>query len=303
MKSTKSPSRLNIKKPILVIDGDNQLYRAFFANQGLTTGGKSTSAIFGVPKIVASLIKKFQPSKIIIVWDGRKAKERVALLPNYKESKARLGFDKTDLIRQKEVLKRIFRYLGIPQVYDEFIEGDDHLAMVVDREYNTTDKDIVIVSADKDFRQLLSERISIWDDRDNFLTTKGNCKNRWGYRGNQCVDYLILTGDHSDNIPGYGGIGEKRAPQFLDQTSIKAYLKDTGPEIMKIDRKKLKEVYKRNSMLIDLRKFREAHLSTKLPNYTNTKGKVNTKRLFRILDRFGIKSFKQPEFLNPFYNL
>jgi len=110
---------------ILVIDGNNNLYRAFFKLQKLTSEGKSVSAIYGVTEIVAGLIKKFYPKEVYVVWDGKKRQERIDLLPEYKKREKKPDTDYDDMFRQRNVIQQMLMFLGVNQVYSKDMEADD----------------------------------------------------------------------------------------------------------------------------------------------------------------------------------
>lgn len=254
-------------KTILVIDGNNMAYRAFYKFSQLSTmGGKNTSIVYGIPFILKSLIEKWSPDMVIAVFDGSRSKYRLKLLPEYKGTRGnKLDFDREDFLRQKGEVINGLRHMGIPVVLDPKEEADDMIYLVrrtlLKQGPNNT---IIVVSSDKDFNQLATDKNTvIFNPSSGEKITKYNCKKIRGYEPGQLVDYLTLTGDSSDNIPGMPGIGEKRATGFLDKYgSIKAYLNGDTEEKM-FPKKELKAVWKRNRELISLSRFYVKHMTNK----------------------------------------
>lgn len=287
------------KRPYLVIDGDNELYRAFFKHSNMEYGGQKTGALFGMPRSVSSMIKKLKPKKVFIVWDGKKDPIRKELAQDYKLTKARLGVDKEDAFRQKNILMAMFTNLGIDQLHKHNIEGDDHTYMMV-RELRKKGRPIVIVSTDKDFRQLISEKVSIWNDRKNEMTTKENCKSLHGYDADECVDTLCLMGDKSDNLAGYPGMGEKTTRKLLDEFgSIRNFLSDSSNEFSRLDHENLKRVYSVMREMVDLKYFYNKNLKGK-KKLTLFEGDLNPKKHRELCEKYGLKTHQGAKFIKSF---
>lgn len=241
------------KERVVLIDGRNLLYRAYFSHKGLAHKGKSTSAIYGYPAILKSIIWKLKPKKVYVVWDGKLSKHRTKLLPTYKKrDKIRLGFDYEDFERQEKVVMETLKLLGISQVYQKDMEADD-LIYGLSQRYKAK-RIVYIVSSDKDFDQLLEKRVRIWNDKENLLLSHISLKKKKGYKPFQCVDYLSMVGDDSDKIPGYKGIGEKGALEILNKFgTIYDFLENDEFKYKKVDKAKLREVFELNRQLIDLK--------------------------------------------------
>jgi DNA polymerase-1 len=288
------------KEKYVFVDGRNLLYRSYYSHLGLASKGKSTSAIFGFPTILKSIIHKLKPKKIYVVWDGHKSEKRMELLPDYKKrTKTRLGFDFEDFQRQEKVVRKQLKTLGISQVYMPNMEADDLIYYLVS--HYKKKKMCYIVSSDKDFEQLLDSRVLIWNDKDNKLITKVNLKKHKGYKPHQVVDYLCLTGDASDNIPGYPGIGEKRAMDFLSKfPSIAHFLEDEDASYKGIDKTKLIPIYDRNLQLIDL----EVHFKENYPDFDYReafiKPEFDIAKFKEMALKYSMKSLTKKLFLKEF---
>lgn len=290
-----------MNKNIVILDGDNLLHRAYhrfgeFASQD----GKLSSMIFGAPFMVRHLITKLKPTTLIATFDGGSNPIRKKLLPEYRQRTQKLDFDVENFMAQKEIVKNLFMNLGIMVIWQEKTEADDWIYML-SRKYKNSN--VIIVSGDKDFHQLISDKVSIYYPSKEILITPKNLKNHFGYKPEETVDYLILTGDKSDKIPGYGGIGEKRARQFLDSAgSIKSFITNGAPGV-KLDKAKLIEVYKRNRALIDLSYFyRKYNRKNKLP-ILNPDPVLNLPAVAKVARDYNITSFTKVDFMDGFKRL
>lgn len=291
------------KRPIVLVDGMNAAYRAFHSHGGLSTSsGRSVAMIYGLLNIIQNIKKTFNPMRLVIIWDGAKSAHRLKEWPEYKSHRAKLGFDVEDFYAQRDIARKMFYFLGIPQVHHPDVEADDFICKYALKWAKWADevkskRKIVIVSGDKDFGQLITKRIYQWVPSKGKLYNPINFKTEFGHSPEQVVDFLCLTGDKSDNIPGYGGIGEVRANEFLKAySSIDNYyeLKVNG----KINKDKLLPVYERNRKLIDLRLFNENHLSEIPLRYHNAQRKpaFNWDKYLKLAHKMEIKTFTTKQF-------
>ena len=160
----------------------------------------------------------------------------------------------------------------------------------------------MIVSTDKDFAQLIDKYVSLWNPWKNERITHLNCTKHYPFNPENCVDFLILDGDTSDNIPGYRGVGEKTAVNFLlTYGSIENYLYDLSlPEHTVIKRDVLVEIYNRNKLLIDIRYFcKTTGLKYRDIPFDIPK-KQKRKELALLCATYGINIFTKPDFINTF---
>lgn len=292
-----------MKNKIVIVDGNNQLYRAHFSHLNLDYKGKLVSAIYGMPQIISSVIKRLKPHYFFICWDGKKHPRRLELCPEYKAKRKNFGVDWEQIIRQKPICMRLFKLLGISQVWSMGMEADDYIYALVRKYKRDPDNEIVIVSTDKDFHQLLCRNVKIWDDKKKVLLTRNNLIKYYPYTPKQCVDYLILNGDDSDNIKGYKGMGEKRIPAFLELFSSIEYFLKSKKEHKGIDKKKLAELYLINNELINLKLFYEKNIKGKveIEYYKNLRNpKPNKLKFRRLCAKYGIKTFLKTDFINTF---
>lgn len=293
-------------KPTLVIDGMNLAYQARYAYAKLTNEGKSVSIIFGMPQIVRGLVKQFRPEKIVIVWDGEMSPVRLKKLPTYKSHRQakRTPEERAEFFRQVNIVQKLFLSMGIPQAYNKDIEGDDMIYMVAKR-YEKLGK-VIIVSADKDFKQLINYDVSVFNPRTktSYDTFAFICDA--GVELPQFVDFLCLVGDTSDDIPGYRGCGEKTAISFLKKYwSIKQYLKSKNDYPGLTDKDRLEKVYKKNRTLINLRYYHKKYNSEAEITYVFDRAMpvYNPDKFNTLCNKYNLKTFKLPDFQKTFFEI
>ncbi len=203
----------------LLIDGFNLVYRCFFATPALTRAdGFPTNALHGWAKSIWRLMDQEKPDHTVVFFDLGGSQDRLALHPAYKAQRAEMP---PELEKQIEPVKRVTRMLGLAAVEQDGVESDDLLASCAVARAAAGD-DVLIVSSDKDFAQIVSERIKIllpppsaqpklgWQ-----LLDSVGVGEKFGVPPAKIADYLALIGDTSDNIPGLSGVGPKTAVKWL----------------------------------------------------------------------------------------
>lgn len=292
-----------MNKKLVIFDGNHLAYRAYYKFSNLRTLDEvKTGVIYGMPYVAESLIRKLAPNLVVVVFDGGRSPFRTGLLPSYKKREKKLGFDAENFYFQKDVGRDIFMALGLKVAWAQHYEADDLITMI-SRRYAKAGYEVVIVSGDKDFNQLLSDNIFIYNTSKSLIYNKDNLVKFIGYSPDQCVDYLCLTGDSSDNIPGYPGIGEKRGMQFLGlYGSIKNYLKGNN-QFGKMDNQKLRVIWKLNSKIIDLKYYYRKFLIKKNIPWLNPITEFNEIKLKKFCSTYEIGTFLKPQFIKTFKKL
>ena len=296
-------------KLLMIVDGSNLAHRSFHKFKNLTYKGEHTGLIYGFMRILQSYLVRFRPTYVLVTFDTHESKSsnfRNKLLGGYKEHRTRdLSMDYESFNKQTKILKKVLRYLNIPVIWDKKglgHESDDYIGHFA---LNHTGK-VVIISSDKDFCQLLSSRVKIFNPSKETLVLEKTCKEVMGYSAKECVDYLCLLGDKSDDIPGYKGMGEKNTRAFLDKFgSISAFLADPEASYSRIDREGLEAVYNRNVEMIDIRVALSKYPLKKIPiAYPYKADKKELLRKLKLLFiKYGTMSFMTSTFLEPFNKL
>jgi DNA polymerase-1 len=134
----------------------------------------------------------------------------------FADYKANRGAMPDDLVSQVPLIRRVFEGFRVPVLIEPGMEADDVIATLA-RRGEERGLDVTICTADKDARQLLTDHIRILNLRKNAVMDAAALEKEWGIRPDQVVDFLALTGDSVDNVPGVPGIGPGFASTFLKQ--------------------------------------------------------------------------------------
>ncbi len=203
-------------KPILyLIDGSNQMYRAYHAIRGLTgPDGRSTNAIYGFVTMLRKLIADHNPECIAAAFDLPGPTFRSELRDDYKANRKPMP---SDLAEQIPYVHQACEALGVQVLTYAGFEADDVIGTLAARATGE-ERPVVIVTGDKDFFQLVNDSrgIRVFNPRDEgaWFDEQG-VQAKLGVRAGQVVDVLALMGDSIDNIKGVPGIGEKGAIELI----------------------------------------------------------------------------------------
>ena len=202
------------EKKLLLVDGSSYLYRAFHALPDLTSAsGQPTGAIYGVLTMLQKLIKAEQPDFVAIVFDLPDKTFRHDLYPDYKANRHATP---KDLISQIQPLHTAIQHLGLPLITQSGFEADDIIGTLA-KQAESQNVQSIIATGDKDFAQLVSDRVHLIDTMKNArLDPQGVC-DKFGIVPELIIDYLTLAGDASDNIPGVEKVGPKTAIKWLSE--------------------------------------------------------------------------------------
>jgi len=240
----------------LIVDGHAYAYRAFHAIRNLRSpSGRPTNAIYGFVKMLAKMRSAIGPTHLIVVWDGGLSAERVSVLPGYKAQRPGMP---DDLKPQLDEIVGYLKAAGIASFCRAGVEADDYIACLAWRAAETG-MTVVIASSDKDFMQLVSARIGLLNPNDKSETvwTDGQVRAKSGVEPSQVLDWLSLTGDSVDNIPGVPGVGPKTAAGLLKQfgsvAQLYARLDEVKSEKLRAALRDAAGVVRRNRELVRLR--------------------------------------------------
>jgi DNA polymerase-1 len=220
---------------IYLVDGSSYIHRAYHAIRHLTNSkGFPTNAIFGFTKMILKLYEEKRPELIAIVFDAKGPTFRHKL---YKEYKATRPPMPDDLVVQLPFIKKIVQGLNIKTLEMEGFEADDIIGTLA-RMGDEKNYKVIMVTGDKDFRQLISPRISMWDTMKDRFTDLNALREEYDLEPRQMIDLMGLSGDSSDNIPGVVGVGEKTAAELIKEYGT---LENVYHNIDEIKKQKLKE--------------------------------------------------------------
>lgn len=203
----------------LLVDGFNLAYRCFHALPELTRAdGFPTGALHGWVKSLWKLIDQEKPDATLVFFDLGESQDRLALLAEYKAQRKPMP----DPLRQQiEPIKTLTRAMGLAGIEEDGVESDDLLASEAVK-LAERGHDVVIVSSDKDFAQIVNDKITIMLPPPSANPKLGwrrmdasGVQEKFGVPPAQIAHYLALVGDTSDNIPGLDGVGPKTAAKWL----------------------------------------------------------------------------------------
>ncbi len=197
-----------------LVDGSLYVFRAWHSmpDEFHDADGHPVNAVHGFTRFLCELLEKVKPEHLAVAFDASLTTSfRNAIYPAYKANRE---LPPPDLERQFVLCREVTQALGIPVLIDHTFEADDLIgsALWTLRAHGMRS---VIVSADKDFGQLLGEFDEQWDYARNLRWGSAGVHERMGVHPHQVADYLALCGDAVDNIPGVPGVGAKTAAALL----------------------------------------------------------------------------------------
>lgn len=205
-------SEMKNKKIIYLIDGSAYIYRGFHALPPLSNSkGMPTNAILGFTNILSKLIKDKKPEYAIMFFDSKGPTFRHDMYKDYKANRPPMPDDLSVQIPHIKKVTEGFRLLTIEK---QGYEADDLIGTVA-KNAAKQGFEVVLVTADKDFMQLIDENILMFDPMKDVVLDKDAVKDKTGVFPDKIVEIMALTGDSADNVPGVPGIGKKTAPTLI----------------------------------------------------------------------------------------
>lgn len=204
---------------ILLIDGNNFMYAAQHGARKLTAGDLETTAIFGFLGSLRNVMQRWPGAVPIVLWDSSPS-WRVDIYPDYKgnrkENPALMAV--TAALRpQRPIMKDLLRDLGVRQYAVTKYEADD-LAADLSRKLSAKGTEVILVTRDGDWQQLVNDKVVWYDHKNDKVINKANFEASTGYLDPaRFVHGKAIHGDASDNIPGVGGLGEGAATLILGE--------------------------------------------------------------------------------------
>jgi len=295
----------------LIVDGNNLAKRVWKGTPMLTTSsGKHVSTIFGVLRALRSGVVRFKPSEVLVTWDDH-PKARLAIFPEYKkkrkEKRKEFTPEEEEEYRQhNEQVKELFNIiamLGVHQYKGKNIEADDIIALLAKE---SSDK-AIILSEDKDFLQLVSEKVHVYRPMADKYYTVDNFEEHTGVATPEMYLHVrFITGDSSDEIPGVPGFKETRALPLIqkhgDIRKVMAAAKLEKGKLMQTLASSTKTIA-RNILLMDLR-YSVDFMYDELYNI-RYEGSFDEREFRATLIKYEFYSFlrNMREFMLPFKNL
>ena len=205
-------------KKVVIIDGLNMFLRSYIINPTMDPKGQCIGGCVGFLKSLQKICRENNPDEVVIAWDGHGGSEKKRLMnKDYKEGRAPLRFNRR-MIRldpkEEEINKayqhiRLMEYLNempVIQTILDYVEADDVIAYLVQHEkYKDWNK--LIVSSDRDFFQLVSDRTSLYRPIQKTMVDKNHLLDKFGIHPYNFALARSVAGDQSDNLKGVGRVG------------------------------------------------------------------------------------------------
>ncbi len=204
---------------LLLVDGSSYLYRAFHALPALRNqAGEPTGAVYGVINMLRRLLSDYKPEAgdtlyRAVIFDAKGKTFRDDWYPQYKAHRPPMP---DDLVRQIEVLHDCIRASGWPLIMVDGVEADDVIGTLA-RRAAAQGIDCVISTGDKDLAQLVCPHVTLVNTMSNETLDVAGVEQKFGIPPERIVDYLTLTGDAVDGVPGVAKVGPKTAVKWLKQ--------------------------------------------------------------------------------------
>lgn len=197
---------------LYVIDAHALIYRMFHALAPMTSpDGRPTNATFGFTRDLLCIFDEIKPTYLVCAFDPPGGTFRDTIFPDYKKTRSPAP---DDLIAQIPMIQSVMEAMRIPVLTVLNYEADDVMATLAHHGHEKG-IEVYLCTNDKDCRQLLTERVRMYDLRKKTTLGPAELLADWGITPEQAVDFQALIGDSVDNVPGVVGVGEKTATKLL----------------------------------------------------------------------------------------
>jgi DNA polymerase-1 len=199
---------------LYLIDGNAQIYRAFFAVRGFSTSrGLPTNAVYGFATIMNKLLGEKKPDAVVVCFDGPGPTFRHDRYEDYKSTRQKMP---EELVVQLPYIRKLVAAMNLAQAEQSGYEADDLIGALA-RRGTAAGYDVVIVSGDKDMMQLVDDHVGLYDAMKDRFSGAAEVKEKFGVEPARVTDVMGLMGDSSDNVPGIPGVGEVTAKKLIAQ--------------------------------------------------------------------------------------
>jgi len=224
---------------VLIIDGLNTFIRSWTTNPTMNEDGDHTGGVIGSLKSIGYQIREFNPTRCIVTFDGKDGSQsRKKIHEGYKAGREKNRFrvnrqyqgmmdeeeERLSMKQQFVWLNDILDYLPLQTMIYDGIEADDTIAYLTKHNESDLGNEVVIVSTDKDFLQLVSDKVKVFSPTKKKLYDRQMVFDEYGIWPENLLLYRTLDGDKSDNIPGIRGCGIKtllkRFPELSEDRLI-----------------------------------------------------------------------------------
>jgi DNA polymerase-1 len=286
----RQPQPVDIKGwNVYAVDAHSLIFQVFHALPEMSSPrGEHVGAVFGFSRDMLYLIEEKKPDALICAFDLSGPTFRSALYDQYKAERGEMP---DELVGQIPKIEQVLAALGIPVLTCDGYEADDVLATVA-RICDERGANCFIVTGDKDCRQLITDRVAVYNIRKNQVFDAAALRLDWGIGPDQVVDFQALVGDKVDNVPGVAGIGPKTAQQLLESYGTLDNLLEHAAKVPGSKGKKLLE--SREIALLSRQLVRLDSQAPIEPDWDASRvGGFDGRRLNELFSEFGFRTFAE----------
>ena len=200
--------------PVYLVDASVYIFRAWFSmpDEFVNHAGEPTNAVYGFSGFLCSLLEQTAAEHVAVAFDeSLSSSYRNEIYPEYKANRDPAP---EELKRQFSWARAVAEAMGLQCYADDRYEADDLIGTLAEY-WRARGHPICVVTSDKDLAQLVGEQDYWWDFSRNQKLNAKQLTEKFGVMPEQMADYLALTGDSVDNIPGVPGVGPKSASALL----------------------------------------------------------------------------------------
>lgn len=291
LSTTATPPPASLEgKVVYVIDAHSLVYQVFHALPEMSSpSGQPVNAVYGFVRDLFTLLVRKKPDYLFCAVDLPGKTFRHELYEPYKIQRAAMP---DDLIPQLPAIGRVLTAMGIPVVGSPGFEADDILATIA-RLMDRLAGQCFLVTSDKDCRQLITDRVKLYNIRKDEVFGRHKLEETWSIRPEQVVDFQALVGDSSDNVPGVPLIGPKVAADLLAKYGTLDQVLDHAEEISGA-RRRQNLIEGRDMALLSRKLVRlDSHVDVPLDWHSARTGPVDREQLLALFSEFGFRSLTE----------
>ncbi len=274
---------------VCLIDGSGYIFRAFFASPRMTNPeGLPVNAVYGFLNMFLSLTANIKCDYCLVLFDAKRQNFRNTFFPEYKATRPELP---EELKPQFALIHEVVEALNLHWLQMEGYEADDLIATYAEMALKEN-KEVTIVSADKDLMQLIRPGVEFYDSMKNKFFTPEDVKEKFGVYPKRVTDVQALAGDSTDNIPGVPGIGLKTAAELVNQFGSLEGVLAHAEEIKQNKRRELILAHKEDALVSQKLVTLKPDVPVELPLASLRCMAPHQDILLNLLERHAFKSLR-----------
>jgi DNA polymerase I len=274
---------------VYAVDAHSLIFQVFHALPEMSSPrGEQVGAVYGFVRDMVYLIEEKKPDALICAFDLSGPTFRSQLFDLYKAERGEMP---DELAGQIPKIEQVLEAMAIPILACEGFEADDVLATVA-RICDEAGANCFLVTGDKDCRQLITDRVAVYNIRKNHVFDAAALRQEWGVGPDQVVDFQALIGDKVDNVPGVPGIGPKTAQALLDTYGTLDNLLEHAAEVPGAKGKAI--AANRESALLSRELVRLDNQVPVAPDWDASRvGGMDQRRLAELFSEFGFRGLAE----------